>query len=197
MALSVRGEGRAGTGDRATDTWVIEASRGEGVLAYHLARKGRGLVAIEGSGAGPHVVPSGEGGRRVQLDDAAPARTWEAAFLKFGFGYHMAREELIDASFHWDRFYEHEIQVQKRWPADKPLEEFKRAWIDEFVANSKHRSRVDAGRLLDMTLASGTAKPEGEHKVVFEAHPTFGGGVKRVYVLECREGVWGIVSLEF
>lgn len=197
MALEVRGEGRAGTGERAIDTWVVQARRGEGVLAYHLAREGRTLVAIEGTGAGPHVVPAGEGGRRVQVDESAPARTWEAAFLKFGFGYHMAREELIDAAFHWEGFYEHETKVQNRWPADKPLEEFKRAWIDEFVANSKHRSRVDAGRLLDMTLASGTAKPEGERRIVFEAHPTFGGGVKRTYVLECRDGVWGIVSMDF
>jgi hypothetical protein len=198
LTLRAAGDSRAGTGDSARDTRVVEVRRGEVVRRHHLARDGRDLVAVEAQTArGPHVVPEGLGGRRVQLDENAPARTWEAAFLKFGFGYHMAREGLLEEAFHWDLMYAHEVEVAKRWDASRSLEEFKRAWIDEFIANSKRRTRVDAGRLLDMTLASGHIAEQTPTRVVFEAHPTFGGGVKRSYTFACRDGVWGIATLDF
>ena len=103
-------------------------------------------------------------------EEEKPATTWQQAFLKFGYGYHMAREKLLAQAFHWETMYEYETNVAKSWPTDKPVEDFKRAWIGEFIANSLHRPRSDTQRLLSMTLATGKPKKKGDDKVIFAAH---------------------------
>lgn len=197
LRVRARGEGRAGQGDLARDTFIVDVERAGQVFGYHLDRKTRDLVAVEAPDGHSHVAPAGVGRARVDVDERAPARTWEQAFLKFGYGYHMAREELIDESFDWDAMYAHETEVLKRWPKDQDIEAFKTAWIGEFVANSLHRSRGDAGRLLAMTLSSGKVTEESDRRVVFEAHPTFGGGVKRTYVFEKTDDIWRLVRIDF
>jgi hypothetical protein len=143
------------------------------------------------------IVPRGEGGRRERLAEAEPARTWKAAFLKFGYGYHMAQRDLLAQAFHWDRMYEHETTVLSRWPKERPLTEFRKAWIDEFCAQSLRRSELETRRLLDMTLATGKVRKKTKDTVVFAAHANFGGGTQRTYHLERRDGVWGIVRVDF
>jgi hypothetical protein len=198
--LAVGGESTFESPAKRRDSWFVTSKQGaESPARLHLSRDRRTLLGIVGrEGTKMRVVPRGEGGSRdVELKGDAPAATWKAAFLKFGYGYHMARPELLEAAFHWERMYAYETEVLKRWPADRPLDEFKKAWVDEFVANSKRRSLADTKRLLAMTLSTGKVKSETADAVVFAAHPNFGGGVQRTYHLEKREGVWGITRIDF
>lgn len=163
----------------------------------HLSRDFKQLVAMESTTGPVKIVPAGMGGERVTADPRAPATTWKQAFLKFGFGYHMARKALLAEAFHWPLFYEHEVKTLKRWDAERPLEQFREAWIGEFVAGSQHRDVPATRRLLSMTLATGRIEKQTADEVVFRAHPNFGGGTQRTYhfrKVDDRWGLWKIVS---
>ena len=163
----------------------------------HLSRDFKRLIAMESTTGPVRIVPAGMGGERVTADPRAEATTWKQAFLKFGFGYHMARKELLADAFHWPLMYEHEVKALKRWPAERPVAEFKDAWIAEFVAGSKHRDVPATRRLLSMTLATGKLKKQTDDEVVFWAHPNFGGGTQRTYYLKKIDGRWGIWRIDF
>ncbi len=200
LSLEVTGEAPTLPGsEKERKTWAaIMRSAGE-VRGLHLSPDRTSFVGsvVADKPEALRIVPRGEGGERNKLSEKVPAKTWQDAFLKFGYGYHQARRKLLDAAFHWDRFYEHETTVLKRWNADKPVEEFKQAWIDEFCAQSKHRSDANTQRLLDMTLATGKLKKKTDDSVVFAAHANFGGGTQRTYFLERRDGYWGIVRIDW
>jgi hypothetical protein len=189
-----------GEGKGKRKSWSATlAFEGQPPITFHLTPDRQALLGgrrVDGK-VTLDVVPRGEGGQRVRLEDEKPAATWKEAFLKFGYGYHQARRDLLSVAFHWEGFFEHETKVLKRWPAERPLADFKQAWIDEFCAQSKHRSDKDAKRLLDMTLATGKVKKQTATAVVFAAHANFGGGTQRTYYLEKRDGVWGIVRIDF
>jgi len=74
---------------------------------------------------------------------------------------------------------------------------FKQAWIDEFVNQSKHRSIHDTRRLLSLTLGTGKVKKQTRDEIVFAAHKNFGGGIQRTYHLRCKEGIWGIIRIDY
>ena len=195
--ITVKGARKFGSGKRARESRLYTIETPRGTMQLHLEPDGRNLIGAEGPAPDEHIVPKGWVGMSAQFDENAPARTWQAAFLKFGYGYHMANAVWLEAAFHWDRMHRYESEVAKSWPSDKPVAEFKKAWIKEFVANSKHRSRFDTERLLNMTLASGKVKEQTDERVVFAAHKNFGGGVQRTYHLEAVKGVWGIVRIDF
>ena len=163
----------------------------------HLSRDFTSLIAMESTTGPVKIVPAGMGGERVTADPREKATTWKQAFLKFGFGYHMARKELLADAFHWPLMYEHEVKTLKRWPADRPLDEFKEAWVKEFMAGSQHRDVPATRRLLSMTFATGKVKKETEDEVVFWAHPNFGGGTQRTYYFKKVDDRWGLWRIDF
>ena len=142
-------------------------------------------------------LPKGKAKARKVLPEEEEATKWEIAFRKFGYAYHMARRELLEDAFHWPSMYAYETDVAKSWDKEKPLDEFKQAWIDEFIANSLNRPRADTKKLIDGTLASGKAQKIGDDKIVFKAHPQFGGGVERTYHLQKFDGRWYLTRIEF
>jgi len=197
MTLTAKGRHAWGEGDKARKSWVVEARQGKSVFTLHLTPDRQALIGIRVQGGAGDIVPRGEGGERLTVKPDEPAATWKEAFLKFGFGYHLPRASLLAAAFHWDAMYEHETKVLKRWDAQRPVEDFKKAWIAEFVKQSKNRSIHDARRLLSMTLATGKIKKQTKDEIVFAAHKNFGGGVQRTYYLRCKDGVWGITRIDF
>jgi hypothetical protein len=165
--------------------------------SLHVARKGRALVGWSGLlHEKAVVVPEGKQGETARFDEKAPARTWKDAFSKFAIGYHMAREEILAAAFHWETMYEYETSLVDGWPKEKPLAEFKKAWLEAFLSESKHRPRSEADQLLKMTLASGKVETKAEDRILFHAHKNFGGGVQRDYHLRKIGGVWYIVRMD-
>ena len=180
----------------AEATARVEVRRGAEQLTLHLSPDRRSLRGAAAQAGALLMLPRGHGGTRMSLKPDEPARTWQAAFLKFGFGYHLPRRRLLEEAFHWDDMYAHETTVARRWDASRPLDAFRDAWVGEFVAQSKERSVEDARRLLSMTLGTGTLRKETADEVVFAAHPNFGGGVQRTYFLKRKDGVWGIVRID-
>ena len=197
MRLTPKGPGTFEYAGTKTPTFVVAMDGGGTRWDLHLTKDRKELVAMVSDNGPVKIVPKGLGGTRVAVDPHEPATTWQQAFLKFGFGYHMARTGLLADAFHWDRMYEHETKVLKRWPEDQPVEAFREAWIAEFVAGSKHRDVPATRRLLSMTLATGKIQKQTDTEVVFWAHPNFGGGIQRTYYLEKRDGLWGLVRIEF
>ncbi len=197
LTLTLEGHAKFQRGKKSFETSQVAMTQGSTGWTLHLSRDHRKLIAMVSKNGPVQIVPKGMGGERITADPAQPATTWKRAFLKFGFGYHMARKPLLADAFHWELMYEHECKVLKRWPADKPLADFKQAWTQEFVNGSKHRDVLSTRRLLAMTLATGKVKKETADEVVFWAHPNFGGGTQRTYYLKQIDGIWGITRIDF
>jgi hypothetical protein len=163
----------------------------------HVGRKDRALVGWSGLlHEKAVVVPPGKQPDGAKFDEKAPARTWKDAFLKFGIGYHMAREDILAASFHWDTMYEYETSLVDGWPKEKPVAEFRKAWLEAFLSESKHRPRSETEELLRMTLATGKAETKSDDRILFRAHKNFGGGVQRDYHLRRIDGIWYVVRID-
>ena len=163
----------------------------------HVARKERAFRGWTGLIA-PKAVVLAQGTRPegAAFDEKAPARTWQDAFLKFGVGYHMARAEILAAAFHWQTMYEYETSLVNGYPAEKPVTDFKKEWVEAFLSESKHRARPETDELLRMTLATGRLETKSEDRVVFHAHKNFGGGIQRDYHLKRIDGIWYIVRID-
>ncbi|MFM8386060.1 MAG: hypothetical protein ACKOCB_04445 [Planctomycetia bacterium] len=128
------------------------------------------------------------------FDEAQPARAWQHGFRTFGVGYHMARPELLERAFAWEALYAYETSLEDGWPASSPLEEFKQAWLAEFMKQSKHRSRADTDALLAGTLGTATVTYRSPDHVVMAAIAQFGGGEARTYQLRRgTDGIWRLV----
>ena len=140
-------------------------------------------------------LPKGEAKPRKVLPEEEKSTKWEIAFRKFGYAYHMARPDLIAEAFHWPTWFAHEQSLGSDWK-DKTVDDFRDAWVGEFMAASLNRPRADTKKLIDGTLGSGTAKKVGDDKIVFKAHPQFGGGVQRTYHLRKIEGLWYLTRIE-
>lgn len=170
------------------------ASKGRLVLQ----RSDGALKAWGGFAAGPvDLWPTGVRPEAVALDEQAPARTWQDAFLTFGIGYHMAKAELIERAFDWQTMYDYECSVDGGWPRERPLADFKQAWTDEFVTKSKHRTREETMALLTGTLRTGTPQVRNADAVVLHAVAQFGGGVQRTYHLKrAKDGVWRLWRID-
>lgn len=175
--------------------WGMMTRDQEQASAIHLSSDRKRLVRFEGPQF--KIVPKGQGGKRIALSEEKPANTWQQAFLKFGYGYHMARKKLLEEAFHWRSMYDHETKVTKSWKGSDDLEAFRDAWVAEFLRQSLRRSRKDTERLLNMTLASGKIEKQTGDEVVFAAHANFGGGTQRTYTLKKVDGVWYIAFVEF
>ncbi len=197
LRLTLEGEGTLVVGKKTFDTSKVRYATGGTAWTMHLSRDHRKIIGMVSATGPSRVVPRGMGGERITADPTQPATTWKRAFLKFGFGYHRAKRELLDEAFHWDAMYAHETKVLKRWSKDQPVKEFKKAWIQEFVNQSLHRDVPATRRLLAMTLATGKIKKQTDDEVVFWAHPNFGGGTQKTYHFARKDGVWAITRIDF
>lgn len=179
------------------EDWLVDATRGEQTVRLFLDPTTKALRRSDGGKGRLSIVPRGEGGERIRTDEEKPATTWKQAFLKFGFGYHMARKGLIEDAFHWPSMYAYETEVARSWDENRPLDAFKAAWVGEFLSQSLRRTRAATERLLSMTLATGTVREQTQDTVVFAAHANFGGGVQRTYHLKRVDGLWYLWRIDF
>lgn len=175
--------------------WGFLGTDGKTSWSIHLSSDRRRLVRFDGPAF--KIVPKGQGGERIVLSEEKPAKTWQQAFLKFGYGYHMAREKLLEEAFHWESMLEYESTVTKSWAGPKDLAKFRDAWVAEFIRQSLRRTRAATEQLLNMTLASGKVTKESGDQVVFAAHKNFGGGTQRTYTLKKVDGIWFIAHVKF
>jgi hypothetical protein len=152
---------------------------GARVTEFHLVPKTRAFLGLERRQPAPErVVPKGTAPKPGTLEEDKPALTWKAAFLKFGFGYHLAVERWIVAAFHWPSSYEHDVKAGVWTKTEgETLDAYRKANVDEFLKKSKHRPRAEASALLAMTLQTATEKTLPDGTVVLSTHPEFGGNV--------------------
>ena len=164
----------------------------------HLSPGGRTLLARQPvkEGGARAWWPKGSLEAAPALPEEAKAERWEQALLKFGYGYHMARRELLEEAFFWDAFRASEVAAGS-WKADEDVDAFRAAWIDAFFQGSENRTRAATTQLLNGTLKTGTARKVDADHVVFKADPQFGGGVQRTYYFARKAGVWRLERIQF
>jgi hypothetical protein len=196
MRLQVQGGATFAPIGDGCPSWAATAESGGRAWELHFTPEDRKLLGVVGRVPPVHVVPLGKAPPATRTDMEAPATSWRAAFLKFGRGYHMGVEEWLDAAFHWPSFHAHESSLEGGWPKEKPVEEFRTAWLAEFMKSSPRRTRSGADELLSMTLATGNVTEETSDKVVFAAHPEFGGGVQRTYPSRKIDDVWRLTRID-
>ena len=197
--VEVKGAAKFGSGRDALDSWMALVTWGRRVSEVHLRPKDRALLGVEGLvPPGVREVPKGAAGTKAEYADDKPAETWRAAFLKLGHGYHLAIPKLMEDAVDWKAMYDYEVSIfdaadDKGWPKERPLEEFKKAYIDEFMKRSKHRPRAEADALLAMTIATATQKTEPDGTVVLATHPEFGGNV---FHMRKVDKAWYVVRID-
>ncbi len=92
----------------------------------------------------------------------------------------------------WDKVFEHDVStgsVSKDWK----VADLRKAYVDEFLARSKHRPRAEADALLRMTLATAEQKTLPDGTIVLATHPEFGGNI---FHFRATDGVWKIVRID-
>lgn len=196
MQLTLKGQRKAKDVEGGAE-WLVESARGDESVNLILHPKSKTLRAVEAAPKKMSVRPRGTAGKRVMLNEEKPATSWKQAFMKFGYGYHMARPKLIKESFHWQTMMEYERDVAKSWPADRDVADFTESWVKEFMAGSQHRTRAATDRLLSMTLATGKVTEKTDTTIVFAAHANFGGGTQRTYHLKKVDKLWYIWRIDF
>lgn len=193
LRIEVVGAAKYGTGKATRDAWLAKLSQGRRASEAYFVPKTRDLIGIDYvMPPGIRIVPKGEGGAKPVYEDDKPATTWKAAFLKFGHGYHLAVEKWIIAAIHWETMLAHEIAIGE-WPKDTALADFRKAYVAEFIAKSKHRPREQADGLLRMTLATGEVVQEKDGAVVLRSSPEFGGNVYHFHEIG---GVWYLTQID-
>ena len=171
------GPAKFGEGKAAVDSWMAVLRNGNQVTEMHLSPKDRSLLGMERRLPTPErVVPKGTAPKTFEEDK--PAATWKAAFLKFGYGYHLAVERWIVGAFHWPSAYDYDVKAGVWKKTDgETIDTYRKANVDEFLLKSKHRPRAEAAALLTMTLNTAREKTLPDGTVVLTTHPEFGGNV--------------------
>jgi hypothetical protein len=196
LALEIAGEATFDGAPGKPQSLETRATGAKAPGSLHIRRKERTLLGWTGLlDAKVVVLPQGTRPEGAKFDEKLPARSWEDALLKFGVGYHMAREDVLAAAFHWDSWYEYEVGIEG-WAKERPVKDFRREWLDAFLAASKHRSRSETDVLLGQMLATGRLETKSADRVVFHADAQFGGGTQRDYHLKRIDNVWYIVRID-
>jgi hypothetical protein len=163
-------------------------------LVVHVDPEDRGLLGVEGGMPSLSWTPRGLPAAPLDWYDAVQGvpRSARQAFVKFGRGYHLPREDLLADAFHWPSLHERALR-QGRYPEGTPLDQVRRDWIDVFVRMSKHRTEADCDDLLFQIFmtARETRNPDGS--VDLATRPAYGG---HTYRMAERDGRWWIVRID-
>jgi hypothetical protein len=193
VRVEVKGPAKFGQAPHVLDSWLAVVKHGPYVTQLHLDPTTRALLGGDGVvPPGVRLLPKGKAAPATPVAADQPAATWRAAFWKFGHGYHMAIEKMIVDSIHWATMYDHEVQ-SGGWPKERDVGAFRKAYVDEFLARSKHRPRAEADTLLQFTLATGSEKTLPDGTVVLTTHPEYGGNV---YHFRAVGGTWYLVRID-
>lgn len=194
--LEVLGAGKLDVLPDGPATWSLrgKSASGERAFTVHLDPSGERVLGLETPTW--TVLPTGTRPAALKFDEQAPARTWQDAFLTFGVGYHMAKKALLERAFHWQTMYDYETSLVDGWPAEKPLADFREAWVQEFLNQSKHRTPEETFGLLNGTMGTGKLKVKTPDLVVLAAVAQFGGGIQRTYHLRRFDGVWYLTRID-
>ena len=193
LRIEVVGAAKYGTGKATRDAWMARLRQGRRSSELYCVPKTHALLGIDFlMPPGIRIVPKGEGGEKPVYEDDKPATSWKAAFLKFGHGYHLAVEKWIVAAIHWETMLATEIAAGE-WAKDTVLADFRKAYVAEFIAKSKHRPREQADGLLRMTLATAEEVEEKDGVVILRSSPEFGGNV---YHFKAIDGVWYLIRID-
>lgn len=194
-ALSMAAPQALASGDPALELTLVPGLAAGAVGAskslLQLVGDGRTVTGWTSVVGNADLLPIGMLPQAATFDESKPARAWQHAFRTFGVGYHMAKPELLERAFDWEALYDYETSIEDGWPASRPLSDFKQAWMDEFLTQSKHRNRQETDELLAGTLGTGTLTVRSPDHVVLAAIAQFGGGTARTYQLRRGpDGIW-------
>ena len=141
----------------------------------------RTLKGLRGTRPRSSWVPRGQGGKAPTWFDDVEVNpmTPRQAFVRFGRGYHMADRALLARAFNWQSMLNHEI-AKGVWPEGADLSQFRRAWIDEFIKRSKHRTKADCDDLLMQIFLTMTVTKHDDGSVTFASIPVYGGHRYRI-----------------
>ena len=191
--VTVKGDAKYGEGPAAVDSWMADVYRSPFAAHFHLSPKDRSLLGVDGIvPVGERVARKGSAGEATEYADDKPADSWRAAFLKLGHGYHLAIPKLIEEAVKWQVFYDYEVGAGS-WPKDQGIDDFKKAWVEEFLKKSHHRPRAEADALLRMTIATAVLETQADGTVVLKTHPEFGGNV---FYMRQIDKVWWVVRMD-
>lgn len=193
LRVEVLGGAKYGEGKAAREAWMVKIARSGNTAEAYFTPKSHELLAID-SIRPPEIrtVPKGQGGAKPVYEDDKPATTWKAAYLKFGHGYHLAVIKWLDAAIHWDTMYRHEI-ASGSLTKDTKLEDFKAAFIAEFLKTSKHRPRTQADSILLAALQTSEIRNEKDGTVRILTSPEFGGNI---FHFQAIDGIWYITRID-
>lgn len=192
--IEVEGPSAYSTGARLFPTLAASVSSKTGRrYTVHLDRETRALVAVVGGLPSTTIAPKGTPGKAPDFfqTDAEPRSAYEA-FIRFGRGYHLPREDYLAKAFHWPRMLAHDIRAGT-YPANTELEAYKRDWIQEFVKRSKHRTLGDCDDLLLQILMTSKETHGADGALTLATLPAYGG---HVYRIEQVEGRWFLTAID-
>ncbi len=159
----------------------------------HVDRKTRALVAVVGGLPSTTIAPKGTPGRAPDFfnTDREPTSAYEA-FIRFGRGYHLPREDYLAKAFHWERMLFHDVKAGT-YPTDTKLKVYRRDWIAEFVKRSKHRTLGDCDDLLLQILMTSKETHQEDGGLTIATLPVYGG---HVYRMQQVDGRWFITQID-
>ena len=160
----------------------------------HLDPDRRSVLAVVGRMPTTLLVPATAEAKKPDWYDAvegAPA-TARQAFVKFGRGYHLPREDLVQAAFHWPTMLKAAI-AKGQYPEGTALEQVRADWVDVFVSMSKHRTTGDCDDLLFQILMTSRETQNADGSVTLHTLPVYGGHAYRMAELDGR---WWIVAVD-
>ena len=201
-SLPRTGEGRVAGGV----TWVDVSARPGAGETEVFVRTPRGFATtyrLDGTGQlrsadgkQPRTQWVARGSRGKAMDwfentDATPQNAYQA-FVRFGRGYHLPRKDLLLRAFDWERMRARGIEAGT-WTDDVSLETVQEAWIEQFVAQSKHRTVADCDDLLMQIFMTMDVVHNKDGSITFASIPTYGG---HRYHLDEADGAWRLVGID-
>ncbi len=160
----------------------------------YLDARSRDFVALLGQMPKTSIVASASIGQRADWYDAIEGKPQSArqAFIKFGRGYHLPREDLLKAAFHWPSLVKQALAAG-RYAEGTPPEQIQKDWIAVFVGMSKHRTPGDCDDLLFQILMTSREVTHADGSVSLHTLPVYGG---HTYRMAERDGRWWIVAID-